>query len=142
VGLGDLRLASIYRRYLDTHDNSILPDAEPAMGLFYSNHEGFAELFTKAVDAVADFDQGRISSKDATRKIFDLMANCKFTAPPAGLADPKKKFINVGAPATLLRTFGWVMTSAPPEIKSWTLNALGPLKHLAPKIKPAMATGM
>ena len=41
VGLGDLKLASIYRRYLKTHDDSILPDAEEPMGLFYSQHKGF-----------------------------------------------------------------------------------------------------
>lgn len=135
VGLGDLRLASIYRRYLESHDESILPDNEAPMGLFFSNHEGFRELFLKAVNSADEFEAGRISSSDCARRIFDLLADCKFTAPATRLADPATRYVNVGAPATLLRTFGWVLTSAPQDIKAWTMSTLGPLRHFGPKVK-------
>jgi len=133
VGLGDLRLASIYHRYMETHDESILPDAEEPMGLFYSNHKGFQTLFEKAGSYVDQFGEGRLTSEEAANGILTLLAECKFAAPSSRMGDPNMRYINIGTPGALANSLKWVLTNAPPEIKLWTLTSLGPLKHLAPK---------
>jgi FADH2 O2-dependent halogenase len=141
VGLGDLRLASIYRRYLHTHEESILPDNEEPMGLFYSNHLGFKALFDQAVAEVAEVEAGTLSSKEAARRIFALVGKADFSPPANKLGDPAHRCINQGAPGTLLRTLGWLATSAPPDIRNHTLTALfGPRGTRAMPAAPKPAT--
>jgi FADH2 O2-dependent halogenase len=133
VGLGDLRLASIWHRYAATHDESILPDAEEPMGLFYSNHKGFEKLFNQACAYVDDFQAGKMGVDDTANAILKLLADCKFASPGSRLGDASMRYINFGSPSAMAGALKWVLTSAPPEIKHWTLTSLGPLKHLAPK---------
>jgi len=125
VGLGDLNLASIYRRYKSSHDDSILPDAEEPMGLFYSQHKGFGELFDSAVAKMDEVEAGTTDPKEASRFIFKLVQNAKFNAAPTRLGDPEAHFINSGAPLTTLKTLYWLATSAPPDIRKMTLGLLG-----------------
>jgi hypothetical protein len=96
VGLGDLKLASIYRRYLKTHDDSILPDAEEPMGLFYSQHKGFGELLDAAVAKMDEVEAGTTDPKEASKYIFSLIRNAKFTPAANHLGDPDWHFINAG----------------------------------------------
>ncbi|MFQ5740032.1 MAG: NAD(P)/FAD-dependent oxidoreductase [Acidobacteriota bacterium] len=125
VGLGDLRLAGIYRRYLRDHDDSILPDAQEPMGLFYSNHRGFQRLFQKALEEIGAVEEGTLDPKEGARRIMDLIKGADYTAPAIGLADESRRYINAGALGTALRSALWVMTSAPPEIKQHLAGALG-----------------
>ena len=125
VGLGDLKLASIYRRYKSSHDDSILPDAEEPMGLFYSQHKGFGELFDAAVAKMDEVEAGTTDPKEASRYIFSLVKNAKFNAAANHLGDPDWHFINAGAPITTLKTLAWLVTSAPPDIRNLTLGLLG-----------------
>jgi FADH2 O2-dependent halogenase len=124
VGLGDLKLASIYRRYKKTHDDSILPDAEEPMGLFYSQHKGFGELFNAAVAKMDEVDEGRVDPKEASRYIFNLVRNADFTPAANHLGDSDWHFINAGAPIATIKTLAWLFTSAPPEIRNLTLGLL------------------
>ena len=145
VGLGDLRLASIWHRYKETHDESILPDAEEPMGLFYSNHKGFQELFNKAGAYVDAFGEGKMGVDECANAIIKLLADCKFASPGARMGDPTMRYINLGTPGAMASALKWVLTSAPPDIKHWTLTSLGPLKHFAgkaPKTQMAAAVGM
>jgi FADH2 O2-dependent halogenase len=128
VGLGDLKLASIYRRYKRTHDDSILPDAEEPMGLFYSQHHGFKKLFDAAVAKVDEVEAGTTGPKEASRFIFDLVKNAPFASPAARMADPSCHFINIGAPMAGLKTLAWLLTSAPPDIRELSIGLLGRTK--------------
>jgi len=125
VGLGDLKLASIYRRYKKTHDDSILPDAEEPMGLFYSQHQGFGELYNAAEAKMCQVEAGSVDPKVASRYIFDLIRNADFAPPANHLGDPERHFINIGTPCATLSTLAWLATSAPPEIKSLSAGLLG-----------------
>ncbi|MGH2543883.1 MAG: NAD(P)/FAD-dependent oxidoreductase [Ardenticatenaceae bacterium] len=127
VGIGDLRLAGIYRKFKETHDLSVLPDAEEPMGLFCSNHKGFKVLFDKA-DAIVDkVEAGELDPKVASAQIFALVREVDYTAPAIGLADPTHRGINAGEPLTLLRSAVWGMREAPPEIKQHLGGAVGGL---------------
>jgi len=135
VGLGDLKLASTYRRYLKTRDDSILPDAEEPMGLFFSQHLGFKALFEDAVAKVDEVEEGRTDTKAAAKYIFDLIRNANFTPAANHLGDPDWHFINVGTPMVELKTLAWLFTSAPPDIKDLSLGLLGRGKaHPAPSV--------
>jgi len=125
VGLGDLNLASIYRRYKASRDESILPDAEEPLGLFYSQHKGFGELLDKAVAKMDEVEAGTADTKEASRYIFSLIRNAKFNAAANHLGDPEHHFINAGAPITTLKTLFWLFTAAPPDIRNLTLGLLG-----------------
>lgn len=131
VGLGDLRLASIYQRYKETHDNSILPDAEEPLGLFASNHVGFAKLFEQAVAYMEAVDAGNMPPKEAANKIFQLVKNAPFSSPAIGLADPNHRFINAGTPAALAKSAWWALTSAPPEMKQMILTVSPVMRSMA-----------
>ena len=133
VGLGDLKLASIYRRYKDTRDESILPDSEEPMGLFYSQHAGFGELFNKAAAKVEAVEAGMADPKDAAKYIFQLLKDADFVNAASGLSDPAHRCINLGKPMTALRTLGWLATSAPQEMKEMSLGLLGGKKKATPK---------
>ena len=142
VGLGDLKLASIYRRYKASHDDSILPDAEDPLGLFYSQHKGFGELLDAAVAKMDEVEAGTVDPKEASRYIFSLIRNAKFNATPTHLGDPEHHFINAGAPITTLKTLVWLFTSAPPEIRNMTLGLLGDVgPRKAPPQPSARAAG-
>ena len=125
VGLGDLKLASIYRRYLKSHDDSILPDAEEPMGLFYSQHPGFGELYNAAEAKMTQVENGQVDPKAASNYIFDLIRNAKFAPPANHLGDPSHRFINIGTPWATVTTLAWLATSAPPEIKSMSAGLIG-----------------
>jgi FADH2 O2-dependent halogenase len=125
VGLGDLRLASIYRRYLKTNDDSILPDAEEPMGLFYSQHKGFGELLDAAVAKMDEVEAGTAGTKEASKYIFDLIRSAKFTPASNGLGDPDTHFINAGSFISTVKTLVWLLTSAPSDIRRLSLGLLG-----------------
>ncbi len=127
VGLGDLRLANALRRYSSTRDESVLPDAEEPMGLFYSNHQGFKALFDDAATITEAVEEGTVSAKDAANHIFKLVRNAPFATPALKLGDPRRHYVQIGDPATLLKTIGWVATTAPPEIKEMTLGSFADL---------------
>jgi len=142
VGLGDLRLASVYRRYKKSHDDSILPDAEEPMGLFYSQHKGYGELFDAAVAKMDEVEAGTTGTKEASRYIFSLIQNAKFNAAANRLGDPNTHFINAGAPMTTLKTLVWLATSAPPDIRNLTLGLLGDIgSRKAPPAPSTRAAG-
>lgn len=124
VGLGDLRLANILRKYEVTRNESVLPDAEEPMGLFYSNHQGFKDLFEKAATKVEAVKEGSVSSKEAARYIFNLLKEAPFTSPAFKLGDPERRYVNISDPMTFVRTLGWLATSAPPEIKEYSLGSM------------------
>lgn len=130
VGMGDLRLAASLRKYEQTHDESVLPDNEEPMGLFYSNYPPFGKLFHAAADVCDAVEDGRISSKDGARQIFQLIAEADFTPPAFKMADPSRRYVNASDPLTLLRTVAWVITSGPPEIKARTFGTVSDLKLL------------
>jgi FADH2 O2-dependent halogenase len=132
VGLRDLKLASVYRRYKKSHDDSILPAAEEPMGLFYSQHQGFSELFNAAEAKMSAVEAGSIDPKTASNYIFDLIRSANFTPPANHLGDPERHFINVGTPWATLSTLAWLVTSAPPEIKSLSAGLLGDLGRKPP----------
>jgi FADH2 O2-dependent halogenase len=134
VGLGDLRLASTYRRYLKTHDDSILPDAEEPMGLFYSQHKGFGQLFDLAVAKMDEVEAGITPPKEASKYIFELIRNAKFTPAANHLGDPDWHYINAGAFVTSLKTLFWLFTTAPADIRGLSLGLLGDIgsKHHQP----------
>ena len=140
VGLGDLKLASIFRRYKHSHDDSLLPDAEEPMGLFYSQHQGFGELFDAAVAKMDEVEAGTTDPKEASRYIFSLVRNAKFNAAANHLGDPEHHYINAGAPITALRTLAWLATSAPPDIRKLALGLLGDVGSRR-KVHPAPAPG-
>ncbi len=121
VGIGDLRLASIYRRFKQSHDESILPDQQEPMGLFASNQTGFGELFRQAIAAIDAVDAGTLDPKAAATQIHALIAQADFTS-PVGLADPEKRFIDAGTPANLARSIWWAITAAPPDMKQMILS--------------------
>jgi len=127
VGLGDLKLASIYRRYKKTHDDSILPDAEEPMGLFYSQHAGFGRLYNAAEAKMCEVEAGVTDPKAASAYIFDLIRKADFAPPANHLGDPAHHFINIGTPWATISTLAWLATSAPPEIKSLSAGLLGDL---------------
>ncbi|MFQ5738150.1 MAG: NAD(P)/FAD-dependent oxidoreductase [Acidobacteriota bacterium] len=125
VGIGDLRLAAIYRTYLKTHDDSILPDNAEPMGLLCCHHQGFLKLFQSAIANIEEVEKGFLDPKEASRRIFALIREADFTSPAVGLADPSRRYINAGTLGTLLRSALWAVTSAPPEMKSYILNVSG-----------------
>ena len=104
---------------------TIKPDAEEPMGLFYSQHKGFGELFDAAVAKVDEVEAGTTDPKEAARYIFGLVRNAKFNSAANHLGDPEWHFINAGAPITTLKTLLWLVTSAPPDIRGLTLGLLG-----------------
>lgn len=139
VGLGDLRLASIYRRYRRSHDDSILPDNEEPMGLFYSNHLGFKKLFDAAYAEAEAVEAGQLSPKVAAERIFKLVGEADFTPPANRMWDPEVKCINVGQPVTMLKTIAWVLGSAPPEIRKLSLSTISDLNPF--KARKAASSG-
>ena len=124
VGLGDLRMASILRRYEKTHDPSLLPEKEPPMGLFYSNHVGFQNLLYKGLGIMEQVENGTKDTKTATREVLALIQSAPFTSPAIGLGDPEQRFINAGTLGSMVKSAYWALTSAPPEMKDWLLGAV------------------
>ncbi|MCB8954771.1 MAG: tryptophan 7-halogenase [Ardenticatenales bacterium] len=129
VGIGDLRLASIYRRYEKTHDDAILPEKEPPMGLFCSNHPGFKKVFDEGVRVMEQVEAGTLDTKAATKQIMSLIQNASFTSPAVGLADPTKRYINAGTFSSIIKSTVWALTSAPPEMKGMLLGAVRGARH-------------
>ena len=103
VGLGDLRLAASYRRYLATHDDAVLPDAEEPMGLFFSQHMGYKELFEASEAKMLAYEAGQMSAHDAASAIFKLVEGCKFSPPANRLFDPERRWVNQGSPGAISR---------------------------------------
>ena len=139
VGLGDLRLTSAHRRFTATHDESVLPDAEEPMGLFFAHHAGYKKLFEDACDKVEAFEAGTVSAHDAARHIFELMARADYAAPANHLADPAKRYVDQGEAVTVLKTVAWLLTSAPPDIKKMgggILSDLNPRRLMSRKVAP------
>ena len=134
VGLGDLKLASTYRRYMKTRDENLLPDAEEPMVLFYSQHKGFQKLFELAVAKMDEVEAGTTDTKAATKYIFDLLKNADFTPAANHLADPDWHYINVGTTMVSLKTLAWLFTSAPPDIKEMSMGLLGKGKTPVPSV--------
>ena len=124
VGLGDLRMASILRRYEKTHDPSLLPEKEPPMGLFYSNHVGFQNLLYKGLGIMEEVENGTKDTKTATREVLALIQSAPFTSPAIGLGDPEQRFINAGTLGSMVKSAYWALTAAPPEMKDWLLGAV------------------
>ena len=124
VGLGDLRLASIFRQYEKSHDSALLPQNHPPMGLFCSNHPGFKKLFDQAVMVMEQVEAGTLDTKAATKQIMSLIQNAEFTSPAVGLADPAKRYINAGTFSAIVKSAVWALTSAPPEMKGMLLGAV------------------
>lgn len=124
IGLGDLRLASAYRRYRATRDESVLPDAEEPMGLLFSNHEAYRQLFERAAAEVQAVEEGRLASGEAARRIFALLRDVAYSPPANRLWNPAKRYVHQGEFWTTVRTLGWLMTSAPPEMKRMGLGVL------------------
>jgi hypothetical protein len=110
---------------LKSHDDSILPDAEEPMGLFYSQHEGFGKLLDAAVAKMDEVEAGTTDPKEASKYIFGLIRNAKFTPAANHLGDPDWHFINAGTFIVNLKTLAWLLTSAPPDIRSLSLGLLG-----------------
>jgi tetracycline 7-halogenase / FADH2 O2-dependent halogenase len=125
VGLGDLKLASIYNRYKKSHDESLLPDSEEPMGLFYSQHQGFKELFDAGVAKMDEVEAGTTDPKEAARYIFSLVRNAKFNAAADQLGDPNCHYINVGTMKATMKLLAWLVTSAPPEMRDMSFGLLG-----------------
>jgi hypothetical protein len=73
---------------------------------------------------VESVDGGTLSTKEAARRIFDLVAQADFSPPANRLGDPAVRCVNQGSPATMLRTLGWLATSAPPDVRAHTLAAV------------------
>lgn len=124
VGLGDLRLASIYHQYKKSHDPALLPDMEEPMGLFCANHDGLKKLFYDAHGVANAVEQGQMDSKEATRRIFDLIKGADFTSPAIGLANPEQRYINAGTFGAIAKSTIWALTSAPPDMKAHLLGAV------------------
>ena len=118
VGLGDLRLAAVYRRYKATHDDAVLPDAEEPMGLYFAQHLGFKAMFEAAESRMLAYESGQITAEEANREIFKLVEGCNFSPPANRLFDPERRWVNAGSPGTFLKTLIWVAKDAPPEIKA------------------------
>ncbi len=127
VGLGDLRLTASYRKFKNTHDVSVLPDAEEPMGVFYAHHHGYKEFFLDVVAKMEAVDAGLVGPKEAARYIFQKISEADFHSPANKMAIPEARCINVGAPITLIKTVAWALTSAPPEIKEYTLGVMADL---------------
>ncbi|GAB4162357.1 MAG: tryptophan 7-halogenase [Candidatus Promineifilaceae bacterium] len=124
VGLGDLRLASLFRQYEKTRDSALLPQNQPPMGLFCSNHAGFKKLFDQAVMVMEQVEAGTLDTKSAAKQIISLVRNAEFTSPAVGLADPTKRYINAGTFSAIVKSAVWALTSAPPEMKGMLLGAV------------------
>lgn len=124
VGIGDLRMASILRRYEKTHDASLLPDNQPPMGLFYTNHKGFKDLFYKGIGIMEQVENGTKDTRTATKEVMALIQNADFTSPAVGLGDPEHHYINAGTFGAVVKSAAWALTSAPPEMKDWLLGAV------------------
>ena len=125
-----------------SRDESVLPDAEEPMGLFFSNHLGYKALFDAVTTKVEAVGAGKISAEDAAREIYQLYSKIDFVPPALRFGDPERRYINIGNPATLLRSAAWAMTSAPPEIKALTVDSIrdiGPLRYLLGKSKTVPA---
>jgi tetracycline 7-halogenase / FADH2 O2-dependent halogenase len=118
VGLGDLRLAAIYRRYKATHDDSVLPDAEEPMGLFFSHHLGFKAMFEAAEAKLLAYRAGQMSIPEVKREIFKLVADCDFTPPVNQLHNPDRHWVNAGSKEAVIKSLWWLATAAPPDIKA------------------------
>jgi tetracycline 7-halogenase / FADH2 O2-dependent halogenase len=123
VALGDLKLAQSYQNYLRTRDESVLPDSEEPLGLFFSNHPGFGDLFANSFAEMLKFEQGAQTVKDTCSRIFQLLSEAPFITPALRLADPAHKCLDISAPTVAIRTFWWALTQAPPEIRQMTLTA-------------------
>ena len=142
VGLGDLRLTSAYRKYKKSHDESVLPDAEEPMGLFFSQHAGYGELFESCAQQVDAMIAGSATTQQTADEIFRRMRECKFAPPSLKLGDPNAKFINQGTIPAIFQTLKWLMTSAPPEIKEMSMGIMADINPMSPhsrwRTKPAL----
>lgn len=132
VGMGDLRLAYVYRTYLKTRDEAIMPDNEEP-GLFFGNIPEFKTLFDAATAEVEAVEEGKLGTKEAASRIFKMLADIDFSPPVNRIADPERKWINQGRPIALASTLGWLLTKANPKVREQTLGTisdLGPLRLL------------
>jgi hypothetical protein len=110
---------------LKTHDDSILPDAEEPMGLFYSQHKAFGELLDAAVAKMDEVEAGTAGVKEASQYIFDLIRGADFTPEANHLGDADTHFINAGSFISSVKTLVWLLTSAPTDIRKLSLGLLG-----------------
>jgi tetracycline 7-halogenase / FADH2 O2-dependent halogenase len=118
VGLGDLRLAAVYRRFKASHDVAVLPDAEEPMGLFFSNHLGYKAMFEAAEAKMLAYEAGQMTAHEASSAIFKLVEDCKFSPPSNRLFDPERRWVNQGSFGAIVKSLWWLAKDAPPEIKS------------------------
>jgi len=70
-------------------------------------------------------EAGTTGTKEAAAYIFDLIRNAKFTPAANHLGDPAWHFINAGTFIVSVKTLAWLLTSAPPDIRSLSLGLLG-----------------
>ena len=130
VSMGELRLTGMLRKYMRTHNESILPDAIEPLGLFYNTHEDFHAFWKAVVAEIEAVDDNRISTTEATQQIFRLLDKVNFAPPAMGFADPSQRYIHLQERSTLARSMLWLLTSAPREIRSYLFNPPpGPYAH-------------
>jgi hypothetical protein len=80
-----------------------------------------------------EVEAGATDPKEASRYIFALIRNAKFSPAANHLGDPNFHYINAGEFVVALKTLAWLLTSAPPDIRSLSLGLLGNVgAHPAP----------
>jgi hypothetical protein len=75
-----------------------------------------------AVAKMDEVEAGITPPKEASKYIFELIRNAKFTPAANHLGDPDWHYINAGAFVTSLKTLFWLFTTAPADIRDGFRN--------------------
>lgn len=120
VGLGGLRLGMMHKKFIQTGDYSVLPDAHEPLGLFNIDpkNEEFRKLWDAAVALVESVDTGETAPKDAAQKIMIMLDSADFLPPALRLSDPSKRYIDFKTDDINLHFLSWKTFSTSPEMEA------------------------
>ncbi|MFD7712615.1 NAD(P)/FAD-dependent oxidoreductase [Streptomyces sp. NPDC059785] len=93
----------------------------PYPGLYWPDHDGFAELYETMVKSCEAVEAGAVTAADAADLLYDRLLAADFVPKHFGYAERDVRFLNP-QPRTLLRMVRWAATEADPVVRRLVLG--------------------
>lgn len=118
--LGALGPITLYLRYQQDRNPALLAEVEkpPYRGLAGIDLEEYAQLFDEAGAQVDAFRDGRTSAKEASDRIFELLADFPMSPKQVRIADPACRSLNAWTLPKMIRIWTWGRFFAPEKVRT------------------------
>lgn len=120
---GVYRMQGALTRYRKDGRDSHFTDLEdvPYPGLYWPDHDGFAELYETMVKQCEAVEAGAVLPSDAADLLYDRLQAADFVPKHFGYAERDVRFLNP-RPKTLLKMVRWAATEADPVVRRLVLG--------------------